>query len=117
MPTGSAPSAASGSSRWYCGSDSAPCSAFAARLRARRTERKNVSQASVNEVAGVVDTSRRLARLMIASTKESGDRYGPLMPHTAVSRLSGGPLRAEVAVGDHVVVADEPESLGGTDTA
>jgi putative redox protein len=39
------------------------------------------------------------------------------MPHTAVSRLAGGPLRCEVAVEGHTVVTDEPEDLGGTDTA
>jgi putative redox protein len=39
------------------------------------------------------------------------------MPHIAVSRLSGGPLRCEVALDGHAVVTDEPEALGGGDTA
>jgi putative redox protein len=39
------------------------------------------------------------------------------VPHTAVSRLAGGPLRCEVELDGHTAVTDEPESLGGTDTA
>lgn len=42
----------------------------------------------------------------------------PAMPQTTASaRLAGGPLRCEVDVGGRTVVADEPEALGGTDSA
>jgi putative redox protein len=39
------------------------------------------------------------------------------MPQNAVARIAGGPLRSEVAVEGHTVVVDEPEALGGGDTA
>ena len=39
------------------------------------------------------------------------------MPQTAVARITGGPMRCEIALDGHTIVTDEPESLGGGDTA
>lgn len=39
------------------------------------------------------------------------------MPQTATARIAGGTMRCEVALDGHTVVTDEPESLGGGDSA
>ena len=39
------------------------------------------------------------------------------MSMTVTARRTGGPLRCEIEVGSHVLVTDEPASLGGEDTA
>jgi putative redox protein len=39
------------------------------------------------------------------------------MTQIAVARIAGGPMRCEVDLEGHTAVTDEPESLGGGDTA
>jgi putative redox protein len=39
------------------------------------------------------------------------------MTQTAVARIAGGPMRCEIDLDGHTAVTDEPESLGGGDTA